>query len=72
MSLDDVDYSAGQALDGLLDYLQARSITPALARADTALMATLTSYGIAQRIAPEHVFGSLTDAVAAFSARTKA
>ncbi len=70
-SLDDVDYSAGKALEGLLDYLEARSITPALARADTALLATLTSYGIQGRIADENIYGSLVDAFAAFRDRTK-
>jgi len=70
--LDDVDYSAHRSLDGLLDYLEARGITPALARVDTALMATLTTYGIDQRITPDHIFGSLTDAFAAFEARTPA
>jgi high affinity sulfate transporter 1 len=69
-SLDDVDYSAGKALDGLLDYLEARHITPALARADTSLIVTLKSYGVDTRIAPEHMFGNLTDALSAFQNRT--
>lgn len=70
-SLDDVDYSAGKSLGGLLDYLNARNITPALARADTALVATLKSYGIDSRISPDHLFGNLTDAFAAFENREK-
>jgi high affinity sulfate transporter 1 len=71
-SLDDIDYSAGKALGGLLDYLEARNITPALARADTALMATLKSYDLAARISPDHMFGNLTDAFAAFENRSNA
>jgi hypothetical protein len=55
-----------------MDYLQAQHITPALARADTSFLATLARYGIVTRIAPEHVFGNMTDAFAAFQNRTKA
>jgi len=67
-SLDDIDYSAGLSLAALLDYLKAHDITFALARADTSLMDTLTTYGHADRIDPAHVFGNLTDAVDAFRA----
>ena len=67
--LDDIDYSASKALDGLLDYLDAKGITACLARADAGLMATLTSYGMDTRIPPERIFGNLTDAYAAFVAR---
>jgi high affinity sulfate transporter 1 len=70
--LDDVDYSAHTALDGLLDYVEAKGITPCLARVDAGLMATLASYGMDTRIPPEHIFGNLTDAYAAFLARTPA
>jgi MFS superfamily sulfate permease-like transporter len=67
--LDDIDYSAHKSLDGLLDYLEAKGITACLARADAGLMATLTSYGMDQRIAPDHIFGNLVDAYAAFERR---
>jgi high affinity sulfate transporter 1 len=70
--LDDVDYSAHRSLLGLLDYLTAKNITAALARVDPALMATLTSYGLDQRIPSDRIFGNLTDAYAAFQARTPA
>ena len=67
--LDDIDYSAHRSLDGLLDYLEAKGITPCLARVDAGLMATLTSYGMDKRIPPDHIFGNLVDAYAAFERR---
>jgi high affinity sulfate transporter 1 len=67
-TLDDVDYSAGLSLNGLLDYLDAKKVTFALARADTNLVATLTAYGLKDRIPDEHIFGNLVDAVDAFRA----
>ena len=38
-SLDRLDYSAGQSLRGLIDYLEARQVTLVLARVDTGLRA---------------------------------
>jgi len=67
-ALDDIDYSAGISLSGLLNYLDARHITFALARADTGLMHTLELYGLHSRIPDSRLFGNLTDAVAAFEA----
>jgi len=67
-SLTDVDYSAGVSLAGLIDYLQAREITFALARADTGLLHTLELYGICKRIPDDRQFASLDAAVAAFRA----
>ena len=67
-SIDDVDYSAGVSLAGLIDYLQARQITFALARADTGLLHTLEHYGLRKRIPDNRHFASLSDAVAAFRA----
>lgn len=69
-SLDDVDYSAGKSLGGLLDYLDARTVTPVLARVDPGLAATLGRYGILDRIGTDHVYGNLVDAYHAFEART--
>jgi high affinity sulfate transporter 1 len=71
-SLDDVDYSAGVALSGLLDFLEARQITAALARVDSGFLAAMTAYGIESRIPPERMYPSLTDAYAAFEARPTA
>ena len=67
-ALDDIDYSAGISLAGLLNYLDARHITFALARADTGLLHTLELYGLRTRIPDSHLFGNLTDAVSAFEA----
>ena len=39
-SLDDIDYSVSVSLAGLLDYLDAKAMTFALARADTGLLYT--------------------------------
>lgn len=71
-SIDDVDYSAGRALGGLLDYLQAKSITPVLARADASLIATLQAYGLDKRIPANQRFANLVDAIEAFRSRPKA
>jgi MFS superfamily sulfate permease-like transporter len=71
-AIDDIDYSAGIALSGLLDYLDARDITFTLARADDALLHTLTLYGLRDRIPDSRLFGSLSDAVRAFEATTPA
>ena len=57
-------------LDGLLDYLEARQITFALARADPGLLDTLEHYGLRKRIPDNRHFASLSDAVAAFQGRT--
>ena len=67
-SLDDVDYSAGIALAGLIDYLDARQITFALARADTGLLHTLDLYHLLDRIPDDRRYAALTDAVTAFQA----
>jgi high affinity sulfate transporter 1 len=68
-SLTDVDYSAGLSLGHLLDYLKARDITFALANPDVALLDTLTTYGLLDRIGLAHVYSNVTNAVAAFQAQ---
>jgi high affinity sulfate transporter 1 len=65
-TLDDVDYSAGMALGGLLDYLDHRGVVLALARADAGLLDTLEIYGLRSRIAADRTFANLDDAVDAF------
>jgi len=67
-SLDDIDYSAGLSLGGLFDFADARGITVALARADNDLIEDLDKLAIKKRIAPEHYYGNLVDAVVAFRA----
>ena len=70
-SIDDIDYSAGRALNGLIDYLDAKGITIAIARMDPSLVGTLDSHGLAERIPADMRFGNLIDAYAAFTRRTR-
>ena len=65
-TLTDVDYSAGLAFGGLLDYLDHRAVTFALAEADSQLLDTLDAYDLRDRVPDDRVFGSLQDAVVAF------
>jgi high affinity sulfate transporter 1 len=64
--LDDIDYSAGIALAGLLDYLDSRHITFAMALADTWLLDTLRAYDLLDRIGPDHLYDTLMEAIEAF------
>ena len=65
-AIDDVDYSAGRSLSGLLDFLDSRGVSFILVHADPALLGTLRTYGLLDRIAPERRFDTLEDAMAAF------
>ncbi len=67
-SLDPIDYSAGLALGGPIEFVQARKIRFALTRADLNLTATLDRYDLLERIGRPMIFGNLGDAVAAFHA----
>lgn len=67
-AIDDVDYSAGERLSGLLDYLDSRSVRFALVHADPALVETLGHYGLLDRIPPDRRFDSLEDVMAAYHA----
>ncbi|MGZ4594769.1 MAG: SulP family inorganic anion transporter [Actinomycetes bacterium] len=71
-AIDDIDYSAGISVAGLLDYLEAKRVTFALARADSGLLHTLDLYGIRSRIADEHIFNTLSEAVRAFQSEPAA
>ena len=64
-SLVDVDYSAGIALGGLLDYLENRQITFAIVLADSGLIDTLRAYDLLDRIGSHH-YDTINDALAAF------
>ena len=68
--LDDIDYSAGVALAGLLDYLDAHHITFAMARVDPWLVDTLRAYDVLDRIGPDRLYDTLAEAVDAFRADT--
>ena len=69
-SIDDVDYSAGISLGGLVNYLDSRGITFGLTRLDESLSTTLGMYGLLDRIPPDRRFSTLEEAVAAFRADT--
>ena len=64
--LDDIDYSAGVALAGLLDYLDAHQITLAMARVDPGLVDTLRADDLLDRILPSHLYSTLDEAINAF------
>ncbi len=66
--IDDVDYSAGMALNHLVDYVHAHDAHFAVARADTRLLVTLEVMGTLDKFGRDHVFGNLTDAFDAFRA----
>jgi MFS superfamily sulfate permease-like transporter len=65
-SVDDIDYLAGIAMAGLLDYLEARHITCALVGVDTSLVDTLRAYDLLDRIGTDHLPDSLSSALGAF------
>lgn len=65
-AVDDIDYSAGISLGGLLDYLEARRVTFALVGADTSLVDTLRAYDLLDRIGTGHLHDSLSEALHAF------
>ena len=64
--ISDIDYSAGQVLTGLMDWLDSKGIPLILARPDEGLLETFERYGLRSRVPAEHVFDDLSSAVAAF------
>ncbi|WP_345801926.1 SulP family inorganic anion transporter [Microbacterium sp. AZCO] len=64
--ISDVDYSAGQSLADVTDYLHKRGIHLILARPEADLLEILEKYDLMDRITPDHVFDDLDTAVAAF------
>jgi high affinity sulfate transporter 1 len=66
--IDDIDYSASVSLSGLLDFLDARQITFAIANADSGLIHTLDSYDLVHRIGRDRIYSRLAEARAAFAA----
>jgi MFS superfamily sulfate permease-like transporter len=70
--LNDIDYSAGISLAGLLNYLKSRRITFAIALADTGLLETLRAYDLLDQIGTDHIYDTLADAIEAFHLRAPA
>ena len=64
--LSDIDYSAGVALAGLLDYLDAHQITLAMARVDPSLVDTLRGYDLLDRIRADHLYDTMDESIGAF------
>jgi len=67
--ISDIDYSAGQAFSGLVDWLDARSVALVLARPETAVLAEFTAYGMGTRLPADRIFDDLDEAVRAFPAQ---
>ena len=65
-SLDDVDYSAGLILRGIIDSLHADGRVFALAGADPQLLGTLKKYGTLSEFDNTHIYSTVQEAVAAF------
>lgn len=65
-AIDDVDYSAGLALNHLVDFVHAHGAHFAVARADARLLSTLELMGTLAKFGHDHVFGNLTDAFTAY------
>jgi high affinity sulfate transporter 1 len=62
----DIDYSAGVTLANLVNYTRAHNARFVLVRPDTALLATLRSYGTLDVIGADNVFRTLADAFRAW------
>jgi MFS superfamily sulfate permease-like transporter len=65
-AIDDVDYSAGIALNNLVDFVHAHGAHFAVARADDRLLSTLELMGTLAKFGHDHVFGNLADAFTAY------
>ena len=65
-ALDDVDYSAGITLNGLVDFVRNHEAQFWLAEPDASLTATLTNYGVIDKVGTDHVFPTLTAAIDAY------
>ena len=67
-SITDVDYSAGLELTDLITYVHQRGARFGLVRADEALLATLRTYGVLDKVPPDRIFARLSDVFDAFEA----
>jgi high affinity sulfate transporter 1 len=67
-SVTDVDYSAGLEVADLITYLDQRGTQFGLAHADPSLLATLRTYGVLDRVAPERIFSHVGEVFDAWAA----
>ncbi len=65
-SIDDIDYSAGLNLGGLIDGLHRDGLVFAVAAVDPGLIHTLEAYGLRERFDQARVFPTVAEAVEAF------
>ena len=68
-AIDDVDYSAGTAMTGMLHYLASKNVTFLLTRADDGLLATLERYGLLALIPEQHRCSTMEEALALVEAQ---
>ena len=68
-AIDDVDFTAGEALVELARQLSRRSVVFGVAAARTEVLAELERFGLLDLIGEDRVFATLDEAVAAFRAR---
>jgi MFS superfamily sulfate permease-like transporter len=67
-AIDDVDYSAGLALAGLVDHMHARDAHFGLAGPDPNLLSTLKTYGVLERFDHDKIYPTILEVFTAFSA----
>jgi MFS superfamily sulfate permease-like transporter len=69
-SVDDVDFSAAQALQDIYRLLRQRNIRLTYVEVEDSVRKELDLYGITQLIGPENIFGRIHELEAAFAAAT--
>ena len=67
-SIDDIDWSAGNALVGLVDFVHARDTHFCIVGADPNVLEDLRTYGISQKFEQDKVFDTFSQLVEAFRA----
>ncbi|MFZ0323536.1 MAG: SulP family inorganic anion transporter [Actinomycetes bacterium] len=68
--MSDADFTAGRALNSLVEFVHDHGAVLSLAEADTSLIDSLKAYGVIQRLDPQHVYPTLADAIEAFRSST--
>ena len=71
-SVVDIDYSAGLELADLITYLLQHHVEFGLAHADDALLATLRTFGVLDRVAPDRIFSQIDEVFAAWETQQSA
>lgn len=64
----DVDYSAGLALAGLVDFVHAKNAHFGIVGADPELMETLSKYGVLEQFEHDRIYPTVQEAFAAYEA----